>query len=408
MKAIMADFSLGREVWDRFRSTVFKKGARSHSLFATLTETSEPAMVSSRWLKIRTIMSGISDIEEGILLSEDPSPFGAFVSSPFVPGNELLGIVTDAGDDVHGIEPGERVVINPLLSCEAREIEPLCPSCAHGDPSSCRNFARGILSPGIMIGGCKDTGGGWGDYVIAHKSQVRVVPQSMASDHAILVPQFARALRGVLKHAPALGERVIVMGGGPLGQLTTLALRRLGHEAQVLLVVEHPFEADVARKLGQKQIVIAHGPGDVYEQVAELLEGSVIYPRFGHIHLEGGADLVFETTGKKSSIEHAIRFAGEGKKLVLMGLAHPSGLDMSPVWFKSVQVFGTVFSGVETHNGEITNTFDVAMDMVAQNGLPYEDLITHRFKLADYRLALETVADPSSNKAIKAVFQHVV
>ena len=94
--------------------------------------------------------------------------------------------------------------------------------------------------------------------------------------------------------------------------------------------------------------------------------------------------------------------------MVLMGLAHPSGLDMSPVWFKSVQVFGTVFSGVETHNGEITNTFDVAMDMVAQNGLQYEDLITHRFKLADYRLALETVADPSSNKAIKAVFQHVV
>lgn len=408
MKAILVDFSLGKEAWDKIRSK-FMKPAPGQGVFSIrLVEVEEPPLLAKSWVKIRTIMAGVSDLDEGLLVSDDPYAFGSFISFPFTPGNEVLGIVTETGDDAHGLELGERVVINPVLSCEPRAIEPLCPSCSRGEPSSCRNFSKGALSPGALIGACKDTSGGWGDYVIAHKSQVRKVPSSMDSDQAILTPEFARALRAVMTHPPDPGDRVIVMGGGSLGLLTLQALRVLGHDVSALLVVEHPFQAATAKALGHQSVIIKLGPGEAYEEVADFVGASVHYPAFGRIHMEGGAAIVYETTGRRVLVEDALRFATEGGKVVMLGMNQLAGFDMAPLWFKNIRVCGTTFSGTETYNGEITNTFDLALDLASRDELPYKELVTHRFALEDYKSALSAIADRASSKALKTIFQHVV
>ena len=408
MKALMADFSIGREVWDRLRSKVLRQGGSSNGLSLELVEIPEPEPLSSQWVKIRTIMSGISDMDLGMIVNCDPSPLGGFVSFPFVPGNENLGIVTDCGDDVKGIELGERVVVNPLLSCEPRGIEPLCASCARGQPSACRHFSQGVLSPGMIIGACRDTGGGWADSFVAHKSQVRTLPQSMESGQAILIPELTRALRAVLQNPPSPGDRVMVVGGGSLGLLLMESFRLLGHQGEIWLAVEHPFEMDVARNLGYRDVVMFHGAGAAYEEIAEALEAKVHFPQMGRVTLEGGADLVYETTGLKQCIEDALNFTAEGKKVVLVGMSEPSGLDLGPVWFKDVSISGTTFSGTETFEGEITTTFDVAMELVTRNDLPSDKLVTHEFKLEDYRNAVSVLADRGPHKAVKAIFRHVV
>jgi threonine dehydrogenase-like Zn-dependent dehydrogenase len=407
MKAVTANFSLGREVWDRFRSKLLSPRNRFHGLSLDLIEMPEPRLVSSQWVKVRTATSAISDMDEGMILSGDPSAFGAFLSFPFVPGNENLGIVTEIGEDVRGIEPGERVVIDPLLSCERRGVEPLCPSCSRGNPSGCRNFAEGVLGPGMMIGGCKDTSGGWGDSFIAHRSQVRSIPNTMESDQAILLPAFARALRAVLQHPPAPGDRVIVVGGGSLGLLTLWALQLLGHTRGIALVAEHPFQAEIAQKLGPSDLVTGQAPRTTYEEIAAFVGGSVRYPEVGRIALLGGADLVYETTGYPGSVEHAISFTGEGKKLVLMGINRTSGFDPTPLLFKGIHVSGTAFSGTERFNGQITSTFDVALDLASRHGVPHQEIITHKFRLEEHQKAFNTLADPSVSKAVKVVFQHV-
>lgn len=197
MKAILANFSLGKEVWGRVRSKILHQERVPQGLTLQSAEVPEPTLVSHQWVRVRAIMSGISGMDEAMILHHDPSPLGAFLSFPFVPGNENLGIVTEVGEEVQGIEPGERVVVDPLLSCRPRQVQPPCPSCSRGEPSSCRNFAKGVIGPGMMIGACRDTSGGWGDYFIAHQSQVRRLPQNMESDQAILVPEFARAVRAV-------------------------------------------------------------------------------------------------------------------------------------------------------------------------------------------------------------------
>ncbi|MFC1834061.1 hypothetical protein ACFL2Q_04920 [Thermodesulfobacteriota bacterium] len=117
---------------------------------------------------------------------------------------------------------------------------------------------------------------------------------------------------------------------------------------------------------------------------------------------------MFETTGKRRFIEDALHFTGEGRKLVLMSLRQPSGFDVTPLWFKNINLMGTVFSGTESHNGEITSSFDIALEAASQKGLPSQELITHQFTLEDYSAAFATVEDRGANKAVKVIFHHVL
>jgi threonine dehydrogenase-like Zn-dependent dehydrogenase len=408
MKALVANFSLGREVWGTFRSKVLRQTETSHALNLQLSDVPEPQLVGAQWVKIRTIMSGISGMDEGMFIEHDPSPFGAFLSFPFIPGNENLGIITEIGEEVNGAELGGRVIVNPLLSCKPREVTPLCPSCSRGQPSSCRNFAKGVVGPGIIIGGCKDTGGGWGDSFIAHKSQVRAIPQHMESDQAALIPEFTRALRAVLQYPPRSGDRVIIVGAGSLGLLTLHAIQSLGYNVDILVVADHPFEAELVGDISEARVALRDSPGLLYEEIASFARASVRYPEVGRVALEGGVDLVYETTGCRERIDDALRFAGESMQVVLMNINQPSGFDMTPVWFKDVKISGTAFSGPESHKGETRETFDIAMDLVAENRLPLAKLITHQFKLEEHRQAFDALANRAQSKAVKVIFQHVV
>jgi len=408
MKALTANFSLGREVWDKFRSKVLRQAEGSHALNLQLSDVPEPELASAQWVKIRTILSGISGMDEGMIIDHDPSAFGPFLSFPFIPGNENLGIVTETGGEVEGVELGERVIVNPLLSCKPREVTPLCPSCSRGQPSSCRNFAKGVLGPGIMIGGCRDTGGGWGDSFIAHKSQVRVISQDMESDQAALIPEFTRALRAVLQHPPRSGDRVIIVGAGSLGLMTLHAIQILGHKVEMLVVADHSFEAELVGDISEARVALRDSPSLMYEEVASFVKGAVHYPEAGRLTLEGGADLVYETTGCRERIDDALRFAGEGMRAVLLNINRPSGFDLTPVWFKDVRISGTAFSGPESYKGETRETFDIALDLVAEHRLPLANLITHRFGLEEHRQAFEALANRAQSKAVKVILQHVV
>ncbi len=408
MKALVAKFSLGREVWDRFKSRLFSRPTESQALSLELTEIPEFSIIGSQWVKIRTIMSGISGMDESLFIHNDLSPYAAFLSFPFIPGHENLGLVIQTGRDVDGIEEGERVILDPVLSCRPRGVNPPCPSCARGEPSACRNFDKGLLGPGILIGACRDTGGGWSDGFIAHRSQVRVLPQDMESDHAILVPEFTRAVRAVLQHPPSPGDSVIVVGARPLGCLTAMALRLLHPNVNVLMVEEYPLPTDLQAKFSDSHVTLSLGIDLAYEEVAQFVKGAVRYPEVGRLTMEGGADLVYETTGTGENIEHALRFTGEGKKLVLLDMNRPMGFDFSPLWLKNIRIFGTLFSGRDSYKQGVLETFDIALGLASMESVSFGELITHKFRLEDYHSAFQTLKDRSSNNAMKVIFQHVM
>jgi len=408
MKALVAHSSAGKEVWNRFKSSFFSKSGPSPHVSLHLAEIPEPAVSHPEWVKIRTITSGVSDLDEGMFLYGDFASLGAYLTFPFVPGNENFGIITEVGGEVRGVEPGDRVVVDPLLSCRPRGIAPVCSSCAEGDPSSCRNFFRGRLGPGVMIGACADTGGGWSDSFLAHASQIRSIPSPMEAENAMLVPEFARAVRAVLQHPPASGDQVIIVGARSLGLLTLIALQRLGLEANAIVVAEHPFEVELARKFGAAAVVLLHPRASAYEDIAKLVAGTVRYAQAGRIALEGGADLVYETTGISDNVADALCFTGEGKDLVFMAATQAAAFNIAPIWFKGIRLHRSAFSGFDRYRGEVRETFDIALDLVSVCELPASDLITHRLKPDQYTEALAALQDRSGSKAVKAIFQHVM
>ena len=84
-------------------------------------------------------------------------------------GHEFVGSIVELGKNIDNFSIGDRVAIEPIIACEVRDLEP-CDSCKTGNINLCSNLEKGAISPGALMGFCKDTGGGWGEYVVAHKS----------------------------------------------------------------------------------------------------------------------------------------------------------------------------------------------------------------------------------------------
>ena len=94
-------------------------------------------------------------------------------------GHEVVADVTELGPEAEGLEVGDRVVLNPWLSCGPRGVTPLCPACEIGDYSLCYSFGVGPIAPGIHIGTSKDGNGGYAELMPAHDSQLFKVPDNV-------------------------------------------------------------------------------------------------------------------------------------------------------------------------------------------------------------------------------------
>ena len=98
---------------------------------------------------------------------ERKSLFLAIYITPFVLGHEIVGEVAEIGAAVEGFFVGTRVVIEPALSCPVRGISPPCHQCRNQRFANCENITKGDISEGVQTGYCRDTGGGWSQYVLA-------------------------------------------------------------------------------------------------------------------------------------------------------------------------------------------------------------------------------------------------
>ena len=154
MRALVADYSMSKLVLTTLLGRLDKRlYFGPHSTLA-LKELPDPALPAPDWVTIRTRLCGIcgSDYKQVFLNGSVDNPMTALISFPQVLGHEVVGTIDRVGPAVRSRRLGERVVLNPWLSCAPRGIEPPCPACRNGQYSICRNFARGSLPPGIHTG----------------------------------------------------------------------------------------------------------------------------------------------------------------------------------------------------------------------------------------------------------------
>lgn len=407
MKAIQFDATIPRYALGLSLSKVYQPVLWSGLSCLRYCELPEPHLPSNDWVVVKTRYGGICGSDNGLIHLHTSPSASALTSFPFVVGHENCGAIGELGKDVREFSIGERVVVNPLLTCESRGL-PLCRFCVRGDMQLCERMTEGHLAPGLMIGACRDTGGSWAPYFVAHKSQLVRIPTEIDNESALMLEPFATALHAVLRNLPRDDETVLVKGAGVIGLLVIASLRAIGSKARIIALARHPLQQEMSRQFGADHVIAAK-QNDYFEEFAALTGGKLHRPILGkRMMTGGGAEVVFECVGSDDSIDEAFRFARAGGRVILAGLAAvPKGVDWTSVWLKELRVLGTYVYGIEEFQGVRCRTFDLALELMRQNKVILAPMVTHKFALKDYGSALSTVNNRGKARAVKAAFEFV-
>ncbi len=215
---------------------------------------------------------------------------GTVIEEPLVLGHELSGIVEALGPGVKGPAVGTPVAVDPSISCGHCEL------CLEGDPHICRENRFFGVAP---------IHGGFREYLAHPAELVLPLPEGMTFDEGALLEPMGIAMYVTALADVRLGDRVAILGCGPIG-LMTIQMVRLSGAAEITgtdLVVERlgaarRFGADMAWNAAHEDVV------------AKIMD---------HTHGRG-VDIAFETAGAQETVEQAMEIVRPGGTVVLVGV----------------------------------------------------------------------------------------
>lgn len=198
-------------------------------------------------------------------------------------GHEFAGEVIAIGRDVSGFAVGDRICVPPMQGCGQ------CPACRAGEPGHCPDM--------VLIGG------GYGELASVLARQAIRLPIGVSMADGALIEPLAVALHGVRKSALQPGDKVVVLGAGPIGLATAFWARRMG-AAQVLVTDLAGWQQERAMAMGATDFLCSEG--DHVAQVDAMLGGK--------------ADIVFECVGAPGLIAQAVEHVRPKGEVLVQGL----------------------------------------------------------------------------------------
>jgi threonine dehydrogenase-like Zn-dependent dehydrogenase len=346
----------------------------------------EPAISAEGWARVRPRLAGICGSDLSTIAGGSSFYFSALVSMPFVPGHEVVGELLD---DVDGLVAGQRVLLDPLLSCAPRGIEPACGACTVGEGGLCERVTGGHLSAGLQTGYCADTGGGWSEVLAAHRSQLHPVPEELSDEDAVMVEPLACAIHAMRRARVPRDGVVLVAGAGTVGLLTTLALRELSEAGRIVVVAKHAHQAALARELGATEVV---SPRAALGAVRRATGAFRLHPERSSPFLLGGVDVSFDAAGSAATLDLALRATRSRGTVVLAGM--PAGVDLTPAWYRELAVIGA-YSGA--------GCFGDAIPLAQSAGLGR--LVSAAYPLESWREAVDHALGAGRLGAVKVAFR---
>lgn len=365
---------------------------------ARLADVPEPTLPSSDWVKIRTLLCGFCGSDINLILLRDSPMATPFTSFPCTLGHELCGEITEVGSSAGELKPGHLVTIAPHLSCAIRGIEPVCRSCRTGRPANCESFAEGSISPGMFAGLCRDIGGGFAPYLVAHKDQVFELPQGMSPQEGAMIEPTAVALQTVLDNLPEANDEVLVVGGGVIGNLIVQAIRALDLGCSVTVAEPSLFHAELTSKVGADHLIT---DGGILNHTGRITDAKVYKPTIGKEILMGGFSKIFDTVADSETLGTSMRVLRTGGTLSVVGISKDMKVDPTPLWMKLQTIKGVYCYGYAQVQGERKHVFDLAIDLVNQKKIEVESMVTHMFSIEEFRTMIETNLEKRKHKAVK-------
>jgi threonine dehydrogenase-like Zn-dependent dehydrogenase len=384
--------------------------ARLDSLPFGLRDVDDARLVRPDWVITRPRLAGVCGSESKLVLGDFDTgdidnPMAAFSSIPHIPGHEVVAEVVVLGPDASGLEVGQRVLLNPWLTCGPRGIDPPCPPCQSGDLNLCWSFTSGALGPGVHVGVATDAPGGWADLMAAHDSMLIPIPDSVTDEVAVLADPFAVSMHAIVRHPPPLTGRALVYGAGALGVTSVAVLRTLYPEVEIGVVARFGAQAELATKFGASA-VFAHEPRlELVEALAEW-SGGVLHTAYAGLPMAhpGGIDVVYDTVARPETLEVGVRVLSERGTLVQTGVHTPGRWEYTPLYFKELSLAGSNAFGIEEVEGVRQHAIRHYLDLVVDGRVDLSGMLTHQFPLDHWHEALRALATQDESGAVKVAF----
>lgn len=296
---------------------------------------------------------------------------------PLVPGHEFVGEVAAIGADAarqRGLAVGDRIAVEMLLPCGA------CARCREGrynlcdgdDPASGWAVGReyGVNIPRTHGPGL------WGGYAeiltVPAFAIVHRVPDSIPWDTAALIEPLAVAYRAVHRARIVPGDRVVVLGPGPVGLLIAAAARSAG-AAQVVMVGTRADRLATSHRFGVDATINTREVDDIAGAVRASFGGTL-------------ADAVIEAAGVAAAQQQAVTLVRRGGRVVLAG-ACGGGIDVTfladeQLLTREIDLLPSFLSA---------GGYEPSIAALERGDYPYDELVSHRFPLDQVAAAFELI-----------------
>jgi 2-desacetyl-2-hydroxyethyl bacteriochlorophyllide A dehydrogenase len=299
---------------------------------------------------------GICGTDRAIFRGDTPQEF------PIVLGHEYSGTVVATGSEVLTLSEGQRVAIDPNVTCG------LCSYCRRDLPHLCSR-----LSPlGIA------RRGGYAERSAVPERNAHALPDGVGLEDAALTEPLSCCVRGMQLADIELGDTVVVLGAGPMGCLL-IQVARLEGAASIIVSEPMPARRELAASLGA-DVVLDAGP-----QVAEA-----VLDRTGGV----GADVAIEAAGKLATAEAALSLVRRGGTVLWFGVPPASErIQLSPFWVNDNEI---------TIRGSFNNplTFAASLELIATGRVQVGALITDSVPLREMEAALDLANFPDAGKIL--------
>lgn len=284
---------------------------------------------------------------------------------PRIQGHESAGIIAEVGEGVAGLRVGDRVIINPAISCCK------CHYCFSGQTNLCEK--------GGLLG--REVDGTFSEYVVVPDYTLIKLPDSISYEEATTISGLTTVLRAHDKIKITAGETVAVIGLGTTGLLNA-NVSIIAGAGKVFGITRSQWKLDISEQFGA--IPVNSTKVDPVEAVKAATEGR-------------GADIVIECSGNETTLRQAMDMAKPGGKVVMFGIGKENmkNFNAYDMYYKELTLIGT--------RAMKRRDFELGIELAAAGKLDLSPYVTHCFSLGETKEALDLVDKKLANDALRVV-----
>jgi len=287
------------------------------------------------------------------------------VKDKIILGHEAAGEVVDAGSRVTKVKKGDKIAIEPGISCGK------CEQCVRGKPNLC---------PYVEFFGTPPVDGAFREFIVMPQTHLVQLPGGLGYEEGVLSEPLAIGLYGVKLGGLSVGDDVAITGAGPIG-LSVLFSAKTAGAKKIFISDFYESRLSMAEKLGADRVVLASRE-DIADVVKKETGGR-------------GVDIGFEAAGKQETFKQSTEVAKIGGRSVIYGIPSEDRIEFnaSVIRRKELQIINVRRSA---------HTTELALELISKSELPFSRLVTHTFRLEDVEEALKLAAEYRDG-VIKAV-----